>query len=71
MLANEPKYHTEACFLSFLSGGFSTMVVINTLEKKLAKRTSVQCEKDKVSFVLKLNGAPEEGYQMVLKYIIS
>jgi hypothetical protein len=30
-------------FASFLSGGFTTMAVINPLERKLAKRTSVQC----------------------------
>ena len=34
---------TEVRFASFLSGGFTTMTVINTQEKKLAKRTSVQC----------------------------
>ena len=30
-------------FASFLSGGFTTMAVINTPERKLAKRISVQC----------------------------
>ena len=30
------------CFASFLSGGFTTMVAINPLERKQAKRTSVQ-----------------------------
>ena len=34
---------TEVRFASFLSGGFTTMAVINPLERKLAKRTSVQC----------------------------
>jgi dihydroorotase-like cyclic amidohydrolase len=29
-------------FASFLSGGFTTMAVMNTTEKKLEKRTSVQ-----------------------------
>ena len=29
-------------FTSFLSGGFTTMPVMNPLEKKLEKRTSVQ-----------------------------
>jgi hypothetical protein len=29
------------CFASFLSGEYTTMVVINPPEKKLAKRTSV------------------------------
>ena len=29
-------------FTSFLSGGFTTMAVINPPEKKLAKHTSVQ-----------------------------
>ena len=30
-------------FASFLSGGFTTMAVINPPESKLAKRTSVRC----------------------------
>jgi hypothetical protein len=30
-------------FATFLSGGFTTMAVINPLERKLAKLTSVQC----------------------------
>ncbi len=34
---------TEVRFASFLSGGFTTMVVINPPERKLAKRTSVLC----------------------------
>ena len=34
---------TEVRFDSFLSGGFTTMAVINPPESKLAKRTSVQC----------------------------
>ena len=34
--------HTEVCFASFLSGGFTTMAVINPQERKLAKRTSVE-----------------------------
>ena len=33
---------TEVRLASFLSGGFTTMAVINPPEKKLAKRTSVQ-----------------------------
>ena len=33
---------TEVHFASFLSCGFTTMAVINPLERKLAKRTSVQ-----------------------------
>ena len=33
---------TEVRFASFLSGGFTTMAVINPPERKLAKRTSVQ-----------------------------
>ena len=32
-------------FASFLSGGFTIMAVINPSERKLAKRTSVQCGK--------------------------
>ena len=34
---------TEVHFVSFLSGGFTTMVVINPPERKLAKRTSMHC----------------------------
>ena len=32
---------TEVRFASFLSGGFITAIVVNPLERKLAKRTSV------------------------------
>ena len=35
---------TEVHFASFLSGGFTTMAVINPPERKLAKRTSVHCQ---------------------------
>ena len=34
---------TEVRFVSFLSGGFTTMTVINLPERKLAKRTSMKC----------------------------
>ena len=34
---------TEVRFACFLSGGFTNMAVINSPERKLAKRTSVQC----------------------------
>ena len=34
--------HTEVRFASLFSGEFTTMAVINTPERKLAKRTSVQ-----------------------------
>ena len=34
---------TEVRFASFLSGGFTTMAVINPPERKLAKRTYVHC----------------------------
>jgi hypothetical protein len=34
---------TEVRFVSLLSGGFTTMAVINPPERKLAKHTSVQC----------------------------
>jgi hypothetical protein len=37
-----PDQSTEVLFASFLSGGFTTMAVMNPLEKKLAKRTFVQ-----------------------------
>ena len=43
-------YFTEVCFASFLSGGFTTVAVINPPERKLAKRTSVHC------FILNLSG---------------
>ena len=33
---------TVVYFASFLSGGFTTMAIINASENKLAKRTSVQ-----------------------------
>ena len=38
-----PLYCTDVHFASFLSGGFTTVAVINPPERKLAKRTSVQC----------------------------
>ena len=34
---------TKVRFVSFLSGGFITAIVVNPLERKLAKRTSVHC----------------------------
>ena len=34
---------TEVRFASFLSGGFTTMAVMNPPKKKLKKRISVQC----------------------------
>ena len=37
------KHCTEVCFVNFLSGGFTIMAVMNPLENKLEKRTSVQC----------------------------
>ena len=36
------KLVSELCFASFLSDGFITAIVVNSLERKLAKRTSVQ-----------------------------
>ena len=36
---------TEVRFASLLSGGFTTVAVINPLEKKLANCTSAQCVK--------------------------
>ena len=36
-----PLYCREVRFASFLSGGFITAIVVNPLERKLAKRTSV------------------------------
>ena len=43
---------TEVRFASLLSGGFTTMAVINPPEKKLANSTSVQCSA--VLFSIKL-----------------
>ena len=40
---NEAVQCTEVRFASFLSGGFTTMVVINPPERKPAKRTFVHC----------------------------
>ena len=34
---------TEVRFASFISSGFITAIVVNPPEKKLTKRTSVQC----------------------------
>ena len=39
----KPHKCSEVHFVSFLSGGFTTMAVINPPERKLAKRTSVKC----------------------------
>ena len=33
----------EVCFASFLSGGFTTMAVMNPPEKRLKKHTSLHC----------------------------
>ena len=38
----QPFHCTEVCFASFLSGGFTTMSVINPPERKQAKHTYVQ-----------------------------
>ena len=37
------EQRTEVRFSSFFSGGFITAIVVNPPERKLAKRTSVQC----------------------------
>ena len=44
---------TEVHFDSFLSGGFTTMALINHPKKKLAKHTSVQCTAVIYSFLVK------------------
>ena len=41
MLTNTQQC-TEVRFANFLSGGFITAIVVNTPERKLAKRTSVR-----------------------------
>ena len=38
---------TEVRFASFLSGGFIAVIVVNPPERKLAKRTSLQCGGDR------------------------
>jgi hypothetical protein len=47
--------HLEVRFASFLSGGFTTIAVINPPEKTLEKRTSVHCciKKGKISSFVK------------------
>ena len=50
MIYYAPFNHcTEVRFASFLSGGFTTMAIINPLERKLTKRISVKC----VDYLLK------------------
>jgi hypothetical protein len=39
-------------FVSFLSGGFITAIEVNPPEKKLAKRTSVQCSHLEVDLLI-------------------
>ena len=41
--SRSPIHSTEVHFACFLSGGIITAIVVNLPEKKLAKRTSVQC----------------------------
>ena len=38
-----PAHNTEVRIASFLYAGFITAIVVNSPEKKLAKRTSVHC----------------------------
>ena len=45
VLELKPTQYTEVRFVSFLSGGFITAILVNPLERKLTKRTSVQCKK--------------------------
>ena len=40
---NRVQRCTEVSFASFISGGIITAIVVNPPERKLAKRTSVQC----------------------------
>ena len=42
-LGTKPLQCTEVRFASFVSGGFITAVLVNPPERKMAKRTSVQC----------------------------
>ena len=55
-------YKRYLCFASFLSGGFTTMAVMNPLEKKLEKRTPMQWSK----FYLNARSVT-----LILKYIYS
>ena len=41
--ANATSHCTEVRFVTFLSGGFITAIVVNPPERKLKKRTSVHC----------------------------
>ena len=49
-----PDHFTQVRLANFLSGGFITAIVVNPLERKLAKRTSVHCVDIKliIGFVL-------------------
>ena len=46
---------TEVRFASFLSGGFTTMTVINPLERKLAKRISVHSHVSNLAYANSLS----------------
>ena len=43
--------NTEVRFISLLSGGFITAILVNPRERKLAKRTSVQCTMPKMKYL--------------------
>ena len=44
-----PSHFTNVRFASFLSGGFITAIVVNSPERKLEKRTSVDCSDSQYS----------------------
>jgi hypothetical protein len=57
---------TDVRFASFLSGGFTTMAVMNPPEKKLEKRTFMHCT-DVIHIKSRLN-RPMKPFWVVLQY---
>ena len=58
--------YTEVRFASFLSGGFTTVIVINPPERKLAKHTSIHYIFLNILInyhnIIKLSFKPEDKY---------
>ena len=60
---------TEVRFSSFLSGGFTTMAVINPPERKLAKRTCVHCAAYRCPWVKNIASktfTEDEGFDRII-----
>ena len=55
---------TEVRFASFLSGGFTTISIMNPPKKKLKKRTSVQCSAFGLSHMNVLGCSPQTSYSV-------